>query len=52
MPHKGFATITVRQEVHDKLETLKEKLGVASLNDVLERVLKEYMRHVEAGKLG
>jgi len=47
MPYRGFTTITVRKEIKEKLDKIKEKLSKRdnypySISDVLNMILRDY----------
>ena len=51
MPYRGFTTITVRKEIKEKLEKMKQKMSERdnypySLNDILHIILKDYEKQV------
>jgi len=52
MPVKGYAVITVREEVKRRLEELKEVKGFSSLNDVIAYLLDRHstLCRLEAGR--
>jgi hypothetical protein len=47
MPPKGWATLSVREEVKKQLEELASKLGMTSLNDVVSYLLDKYREFTE-----
>lgn len=39
---KGWATVLIRVETHEKLEKLKSELNLKSFNEVINRLIEHY----------
>ena len=47
MPPKGWASLSIRRELREKLEELARGLGFESLNDVIAYLIKRHMEYTD-----
>lgn len=50
MPPKGYASLTVRREVYEKLEKLRASLGYSSMSNLLIFLVDFYSTYAETKK--
>jgi predicted CopG family antitoxin len=45
MPPKGYSNITVREEVREELEKLRQEIGIRDFSDLLVLLVKSYREY-------